>query len=71
MTGNANEHHRARLKALRQPASPPAINQTINELPQKKGNLSEADLPSTRETYLLAGPAFPTASTASANPIST
>lgn len=54
------------LKALRQPASPrnyeiwytyatgyrPSLNQTINELLQRKGGLSEADLENIYETYL-------------------
>jgi diguanylate cyclase len=54
------------LKALRQPASPrnyeiwytyatgyqPSLNQTINDLLKRKGNLSEADLQSVHETFL-------------------
>jgi diguanylate cyclase len=54
------------LKALRQPATPrnyeiwytyatgyqPSLNQTVNDLLQKKGNLTDADLQSIHESYL-------------------
>jgi diguanylate cyclase len=54
------------IKALRQPATPrnyeiwytyatgyqPSLNQTINDLLRRQGNLSDADLQSVHETYL-------------------
>jgi diguanylate cyclase len=54
------------LKALRQPATPrnyeiwytyatgyqPSLNQTINEILRRKGNLTDADLQAVHETYL-------------------